>query len=147
MSDSSSKSPSYKKIIIIVSGLVFLGSMSVLPMLGLFKGNSSEPSKAPVAQSPGAPPSQEQIKAIENGYAKVLEREPDNVTALKGLAEVRLKQGDLQGGLIPLKKLAQQFPEKKPLAELVTKIETALKNPAAVPPAAPADNAPSPAPK
>jgi cytochrome c-type biogenesis protein CcmH/NrfG len=129
MSDSSSKSPSYQKIIIIVSGLVFLGSMSVLPMLGLFKDNASNAPKTPPSQGQRTPPSQDQIKAIEKGYEKVLEREPDNPTALQGLAEIRLKQGDLKGGLVPLKKLSSLFPEEKQLAELVKKIEIKLKQP------------------
>jgi cytochrome c-type biogenesis protein CcmH/NrfG len=129
MSDSSSKSPSYQKIIIIVSGLVFLGSMSVLPMLGLFQDNPSNAPKTPPSQGQGTPPSQDQIKAIEKGYEKVLEREPDNPTALQGLAEIRLKQGDLKGGLVPLKKLSSLFPEEKQLAELVKKIEIKLKQP------------------
>jgi hypothetical protein len=129
MSDSSSKSPSYQKIIIIVSGLVFLGSMSVLPMLGLFTDNPSNLPKTPPSQGQGTPPSQDQIKAIEKGYEKVLEREPDNPTALQGLAEIRLKQGDLKGGIVPLKKLSNLFPEEKQLAELVKKIEIKLKQP------------------
>lgn len=147
MSDRPNKSPSYQKIIIIVSGLVFLGSMSIFPMLGLFKGNSPETAKAPAAQGQGKPPSTEQIKEIEKGYEKVLEREPDNVTALKGLAEVRLKQGDLQGGIVPLRRLSKMFPEEKQLAELVTKIEFAIKNPTKVPASQPSPTASPSSPK
>jgi cytochrome c-type biogenesis protein CcmH/NrfG len=142
MSDSSSKSPSYQKIFIIVSGLIFLGSMSIFPMMGLFKGNSSESARAPAAQNQGTAPSPDKIKEIERGYEKVLEREPDNVTALKGLAEVRLKQRDLKGGVVPLKKLSKMFPEEKQLAALVAKIEAQLKNPTAVPPSAPGNASP-----
>ncbi len=48
-----------------------------------------------------------QLESQANGYQIVLEREPDNQTALKGLLEIRLQQGDLQGATIPLEKLAR----------------------------------------
>jgi tetratricopeptide (TPR) repeat protein len=46
------------------------------------------------------------------GYEMVLDREPDNQTAWRGLLEVRLKQQNLPGALIPLEKLAQLNPEE-----------------------------------
>jgi tetratricopeptide (TPR) repeat protein len=46
------------------------------------------------------------------GYELVLDREPDNQTAWRGLLEVRLKQGNLPAALVPLEKLAQLNPEQ-----------------------------------
>jgi len=62
---------------------------------------------------------------------------------LQGLAESRLKRGDLKGGLVPLKKLSALFPEEKKLAELVTAIETQLKT-GSPPPSIPANPSPNP---
>ena len=47
------------------------------------------------------------LEAEANGYQKVLEREPENDTALRGLLEIRLKQKDLKSAIAPLEKLAQ----------------------------------------
>ena len=52
------------------------------------------------------------LEAEADGYQKVLEREPENDTALRGLLEIRLKQKDLQGAITPLEKLAQIHTEQ-----------------------------------
>jgi tetratricopeptide (TPR) repeat protein len=51
------------------------------------------------------------MEAEASGYQKVLEREPDNDTALNGLLKIRLQQKDLQGAIAPLEKLAKSNPE------------------------------------
>ncbi len=45
------------------------------------------------------------------GYQLVIEREPDNQNALRGLLNIRLKQGDIGGAIEPLSRLAQLNPE------------------------------------
>jgi tetratricopeptide (TPR) repeat protein len=52
------------------------------------------------------------LEAEASGYQKVLEREPDNDTALGGLLKIRLQQRDLDGAIAPLSKLAQIHPEQ-----------------------------------
>lgn len=54
----------------------------------------------------------EQLNSQALGYELVLQREPNNQNALKGLLEVRLKQGDLQSALNPLEQLAQLNPQQ-----------------------------------
>ncbi len=133
MPETSRQSP-LQRILIIVSGVAFLGTMAI-PMFGMFEGKSN-PSQTASTGSPAAKSPEAQIEEIEKGYEKVLEREPNNVTALQGLAQARLKRGDLKGGLVPLKKLQAMFPQEKELAKLVVAIETQLKNPGAPPPSA-----------
>lgn len=52
------------------------------------------------------------LEAEASGYQKVLEREPDNDTALNGLLKIRLQQKDLDGAIAPLSKLAQIHPQQ-----------------------------------
>lgn len=52
------------------------------------------------------------LEAEANGYQKVLEREPNNNTALTGLLKIRLQQKDLTGAIAPLEKLAKLNPEQ-----------------------------------
>jgi cytochrome c-type biogenesis protein CcmH/NrfG len=107
MSDNSTKSSKksiIQKVFIVGSGLAFLGMMT-LPMLDMFK----EAPEQTQATSPNTNP-QEQLNKIADGYEKVLKREPNNPTALQGLAEVRLKMNDLKGAIAPMEKLVALYP-------------------------------------
>ncbi len=59
------------------------------------------------------------LAAQAKGYELVLQREPDNSTALRGLLEIRLQQGDLKGAIVPLEKLAQVKNEESDYAVLL----------------------------
>lgn len=52
------------------------------------------------------------LEAEASGYQKVLEREPDNDTALNGLLKIRLQQKDISAAIAPLERLAQLHPEQ-----------------------------------
>jgi len=53
-----------------------------------------------------------ELASQARGYELVLEREPENQTALRGLLEVRLELHDIPGTIAPLTKLAQLHPEE-----------------------------------
>jgi tetratricopeptide (TPR) repeat protein len=53
----------------------------------------------------------EELNKKAEGYQLVLDREPENETALKGLLETRIQQGDLASAVIPLESLANLHPE------------------------------------
>lgn len=137
-----------QKGFVIASGLAFLGMMT-LPMLTVFK-NKPNPPAASNATAPNQPPSPEEqakTRAIADGYAKVLEREPNNPTALQGLVEARLKLGDLKGAIPPLEKITQLYPEQKPLKDLLTVIKKQVaQGGSAPPPSTPSTPAPAPSP-
>ena len=103
-------------IISVVMGLAFLAfvGISLAPLLsGIFQGGPavvSSPSPS-VAVSPGAK-SKEQLEDQARGYESVLQREPDNATALRGLLETRLALGDVKGAIAPLEKLAKLNPNE-----------------------------------
>jgi tetratricopeptide (TPR) repeat protein len=52
-----------------------------------------------------------QIQAQAQGYTQVLQKEPDNQVALKGLLNARLQLGDIKGSLLPLEKIAALNPQ------------------------------------
>jgi tetratricopeptide (TPR) repeat protein len=59
------------------------------------------------------------MEAEAAGYQKVLDREPNNDTALNGLLKIRLQQKDLERAILPLSKLAQLHPEQTEYSTLL----------------------------
>ena len=59
------------------------------------------------------------LEAEASGYQKVLEREPNNSTALNGLLRIRLQQKDLDAAIAPLEKLANLNPEQTEYTNLL----------------------------
>ena len=114
-----------KRLIIVIFGLAFIGSTGIAVIGGFFRRDSNNAaSDNPVTAA--APSATEQLQAQARGYAKVLEREPDNTTALIGLLQTSLQVGDLKTAVPPLKKLIELYPERTDLSNLLTEIETEL---------------------
>lgn len=86
-----------------LAALAFAG-ISVLPLLGAFQNNPQ------VASSPAA--AQDRLEIEAKGYELVLQREPENQAALKGLLEVRIEQNNLQAVVPVLEQLATQNSEQ-----------------------------------
>ncbi|MDB9312718.1 tetratricopeptide repeat protein [Spirulina sp. CS-785/01] len=98
-------------VVLILVILIFVG-VSLLPALeSALQANQSASSSASPVQSP-TPSQQEELAMQARGYQMVLEREPDNTTALEGLIEVRLQQGRLEDALAPLERLAKTNPQQ-----------------------------------
>ncbi|WP_293276984.1 MULTISPECIES: tetratricopeptide repeat protein [unclassified Microcoleus] len=97
-----------KQIFAFVSMAGFAGS-TIFGMVSLFSsGLSSQHRQKPVA---AVVVSQESLLAAqERGYVTVLQREPQNQTALEGLANVRLEMNDRVGAIEPLEKLVKLNP-------------------------------------
>jgi predicted Zn-dependent protease len=110
-----------QRIIMIISGLFFLGSVTI-PLVGMFSGQST-PETGSNGQ-PGLNAEQEamleQLKAQEKGYQSVLEREPNNPVALQGLVQTRIQLGDAKGTIAPLEKLIQLYPDDEQLKNVLT---------------------------
>lgn len=62
---------------------------------------------------------QTELETEAKGYQLVLQREPGNATALRGLVEVRLQQGDIEAAIESLEKLAQLNPQQTDYLVLV----------------------------
>ncbi len=96
---------------------------SVLPLIEALNSSpeatpASTPTDTPAAEIPpaeipgAAEPTAEELETRAQGYEAVLEREPDNLSALQGLLEARLQQGDLPSAIVPLETLANLQPEQ-----------------------------------
>ncbi|MEK0178124.1 tetratricopeptide repeat protein [Microcoleus anatoxicus] len=93
-----------KKIFALVS-MVSFGGSAIFGMVSLFSsGLSSQHQQKQAA----VVVSQESLLATkERGYVTVLQREPENQTALEGLANVRLEMNNKVGAIEPLEKLVK----------------------------------------
>ncbi len=111
-----SSSPDNKKNktwILVVIGIIvvaFVG-VSVIPFLNNEPSpqQANNPSSAPAQTQPES----ENLADKAKGYEAVLEKEPENESALQGLIEVRIQQGDIEGALPPLEKLADLNPDQQ----------------------------------
>jgi predicted Zn-dependent protease len=118
-----------QRLIMIISGLFFLGSVSV-PLVGMFTRQSPSEDTITNTQQQAM---LEQLKAQEKGYQSVLEREPNNPVALEGLIQTRIQLGDAKGAIAPLEKLIELYPDdeqlKKVLEILKQQVEIENKQP------------------
>jgi len=95
--------------VLIAASLAFVAFM-LLPVVGALQqgnraANSANPASSPAAQ-------QQALEDQARGYELVLQREPDNQTALRGLLEIRIQQGNVQGAIAPLERLAELNPDQ-----------------------------------
>ncbi|WP_373544982.1 tetratricopeptide repeat protein [Chamaesiphon sp.] len=88
--------------------LLALTGFSLFPIFNLVLDGgaavATEPNSLSTAQA-------SQIQAQAQGYTQVLQKEPDNQVALKGLLDARLQLGDIRASLLPLEKIAALNPQ------------------------------------
>ncbi len=105
----------YLMLVVAITALV--GS-SMIPVFGnalMAKqlANQSVQTTAAGTGTPALTPRRRgELESQARGYELVLEREPENQTALRGLLEVRLELVDIPGTIAPLTKLAELHPEE-----------------------------------
>ena len=121
------KSKKISRIITLVLGLGFAGSTLAIALSSAFsQGNSGN-----VAQTnPDAPSIDEQIQQQVDGYEKVLEREPKNITALEGLSQIYI-QTDPPKAIPTLEKLVEYYPDQPEYATVLQIIKQQANPPAA----------------
>ncbi len=116
-----SKAKKAQKVIVILSGIAFLGS-SVLGIGGLILSSLQEPTaKENPTQSQNA-----QLNAQEKGFLAVLTREPKNSTAIRGLSEIvniRMQQGDVPGTRATVEQLVKIDPTNQKYKEFLAAID------------------------
>jgi hypothetical protein len=106
------------KIVVIGSGISFLVG-SILGIGGMISSSLDRPAaNENAAQSQNA-----QLQAEEKGFAAVLQREPNNQTALKGLVSIRMRRGDVPGTKAALERLVKLNPTDTQYKELLDAID------------------------
>ncbi|MBL1174098.1 tetratricopeptide repeat protein [Pantanalinema sp. GBBB05] len=119
-------------VVLILAVLAFVG-FSTIPFLIDAVNNSqakTTASSSPVpSPSASSAPKKEELEAQVKGYELVLQREPDNLTALRGLLEARLALGDIKGATEPLEKLAKLNPNETYYAVLLAQAKQQLQDP------------------
>ncbi|MEG4108043.1 tetratricopeptide repeat protein [Microcoleus sp. S13_C5] len=98
-----------KQIFALVS-MVSFGGSAIFGIVSLYSSGLSsqhQQKSAPVEVS-----QESLLAAQERGYETVLQREPQNQTALEGLAKVRLQMNNQVGAIEPLEKLVKLNPDR-----------------------------------
>jgi len=109
-------------VVIVLAVIAFVG-FSIAPILdSIVKANqaSSSPSPSPMQTTTAK---QSDLQAQARGYELVLQREPENQTALEGLADVRMRMGDNKGAVEPLEKLVKLYPQRGDYKVLLGKVK------------------------
>lgn len=120
-------------IVSVIMGLAFLAfvGISFAPFLGtLFQGSPSTATNSPAPTASTSPSAQKaELEAQAKGYELVLQREPENITALRGLLEAKLALGDVQGAVTPLERLAKLQPDETMYSVLLAQARQQLGDP------------------
>ena len=90
----------YVSVLILI--LIFVG-FSILPVFNAVVRDEVSSSKAASTVNKER---QEKLATEARGYELVLEREPNNIAALRGIIDIKLQQNDIQGTIKPLETLA-----------------------------------------
>ena len=125
----SNKRNRWLSILVMSIGLLaFVGFSVVLPFSGAFQ--QSQKAAAPPSPTAGKSPTTD-LEAQAKGYEMVLQREPENQTALRGLVETRIQQGKLDNLVEPLQKLADLNPDQPDYTVLLAQTKQRMGDPEA----------------
>ncbi|MBW4662781.1 MAG: tetratricopeptide repeat protein [Chroococcus sp. CMT-3BRIN-NPC107] len=93
-------------IVLVVAAIALVGA-SMLPLLTSTIEQSQPPIATPLPSGQNAIAAQKsQLENQVRGFELVLQREPENQTALQGLVDAKIKLGDIQGAIPFIEKLA-----------------------------------------
>ncbi len=99
-------------VVLVLGAIAFIG-FSMLPLFqsGLQESQPSTDAAPAVNQTPLVE-QKSKLAAEARDYEVVLQQEPDNQAALRGLVDTRIKLGDLEGAIAPLEKLIALEPNQ-----------------------------------
>lgn len=125
MSSSTNKRNRWLTILVMAVGVVaFVGFSVILPFTGAFQQSQRQAGSTTPSPSPSGSPTD--LEAQAKGYEMVLQREPENQTALRGLVETRIQQGKLDSVVEPLQKLSDLNPDQPDYGVLLAQTKQRL---------------------
>ncbi|MCT7955879.1 tetratricopeptide repeat protein [Laspinema palackyanum] len=112
------------KLYVLILGLVAFVGIGLAPIITpIVNGvmGAAQTTGSNTAATPTTTPNSQQgdLEAQARGYELVVQREPNNETALRGLLETRLKLQDIPGAIAALEKLVAINPERTDYAVLL----------------------------
>ncbi len=113
----------FTKIFVLIAGMAFLGS-SILGVSGMISQSNRPTASENATQSQNA-----QLQAEEKGFVTVLQREPNNQTALRGLVQIRLRRGDAPGTKAALEQLVKLNPTNKEYKDFLAALNKQMAEP------------------
>ncbi len=105
------------KVVLVLVVIAFVG-VSMVPIIAAFNDTQqSSPNSASGRGNSSSSDLKSKLEDAARGYEQVLQREPENQTALRGLLETRLQLlslgvGNIQAVIEPLEKLTKLNPEQ-----------------------------------
>lgn len=122
------KSRTLSRVVTLVLGLGFAGSTLAIALSSVFSQNSYNATNSAAdsgnsGDGGDAPSVEEQIQLQASGYEKVLDREPNNITALEGLTQIYLQTGQPEKAIPTLEKLVEYYPEQPEYAGILQVIK------------------------
>lgn len=110
-------------VVLVLAVIGFVG-FSMIPLISTAL-KESQPSTVATPASGQNPAAGQQSKLQDQarGYELVLQREPENQTALEGLVQARMQLRDLKGAIAPLEKLTALNPKRTEYAVLLAQLK------------------------
>lgn len=109
-------------IVLIVAVVAFAG-VSFAPAIQAFLQSRNDTEAANNANAATPEAATNELATQARGYELVLEREPDNQTALRGLIDARIQLGDIAGVIEPIQKLVELNPGQTEYAVLLAQAQ------------------------
>lgn len=110
-------------IVLVLAVIAFVG-ISMIPLISTaFKESQPSTVATPASGQTPAAGQQSKLQDQARGYELVLQREPENQTALKGLVEARMQLRDFKGAIAPLEKLAALNPNRTEYTVLLAQLK------------------------
>jgi tetratricopeptide (TPR) repeat protein len=122
--------------VILVLGILVFVAVSVAPIIAAFNESGTKSANTNNSKGNGQAPVDPKTKLSDEvrGYELVLQREPENQTALKALLQARLqllalKQGEIKDVIPPLEKLAKLNPDQSKYSVLLAQAKQQMGDP------------------